>query len=148
MPNALLGDDFRIYWDTADSFGTPTWVYQRNLGDIGLADSGEQVEIPVRYPWKFYKKGRQDTELTFTMNYDPTDTFHIAIRDAIRDGSNVHMALAEGDYQVLDYFHAWFIITGPQDLSLDAPATYAVSAKLSINFAAGEEPAYVNVVGP
>lgn len=150
MPLALLGDDYRLYWDTADSFGTPTWVWQRNVGDFGLDDSGEQVEVPIRWPWKFYKKGRQDTELTFAMNMHNTtaEAFGRAVRDAMRDGSQLHLALAEGAITSFDYLHAWWIVTGPLDLSLDAPAVYSVSAKLSVDFGTNEEPAYVNLVGP
>jgi hypothetical protein len=124
----------------------PTWVEQKNLGDLGLNDSGEQVEIPVRYPWKFYKKGRQDTELTFTMNYHPTEAFHQYVRDHIRTGDKAHFAVSEGNIASSDYFHAWWILTGPEDMSLDAPATFAVSARLSIDFGTGEEPEYVNTV--
>lgn len=143
MPDALLGDDYRLYWDNSDNFDTPTWVWQRNLGDMALADSGEQVEIPIRYNKKYYKKGRQDTELTFTMNYHATETFLVHVRDHIRSGVRIHLAIAEGDITTTDYFHAWWILTGPADFSLDAPATYAVSARLSIHFASDEEPAYV-----
>lgn len=146
MPNALLGDDYRLYWDTAVDFAMPVWDWQRNLGDLALSDNPEQVEIPIRYPWKFYKGGRQDTELTFTMNYHPTETFHQYVRDHIRDKSRVHFAISEGDIATADYFHAWWLLTGPADFALDAPATYAVSARLSIDFGASEEPEYVNAV--
>lgn len=146
MPNALLGDDFRIYWDTAVDFAMPTWVWQRNLGDIAHNDSGEQVEIPIRYSRKFYKKGRQASELTFTMNYHPTETFHLNVRDHIRSGDRIHLAIAEGDITTADYFHAWFVLFGPEDMALDAPATFAVTAVPSIDFGASEEPEYVNVV--
>ncbi len=57
MADELLGDDFRLYYDTADSYDSPTWVEQKSVGDIGFDPGNEQVEIPVRIAFKIYKKG-------------------------------------------------------------------------------------------
>lgn len=145
MPNALLGDDYRVFWDTGANFASPTWVEQKYMADIALADSKEQVEIPVRLAWKFYKAGRQDTELTFTLPFNPADNFHVDVRDKTRNGSKIHLAICEGsNINAADYLHAWWIVTGDWDMSLDSPATFEVSARLAIDFGTNEEPTYVN----
>ena len=131
MSAELLGDDFTLFYDTADSFGSPTWVAQVSVGDISFDPGNEQVEIPLRIATKVYKKGRGDWTLSFSLNYDKSNTFHMAVRDAIRTGDPIHIALCDGDNITTgDYWHAWWMLSGPVDASLDSPATIDVEAKV------------------
>lgn len=131
MSDELLGDDFALFWDTAGDFASPTFVLQVSVGDLGFDPANEQVEIPIRIPVKVYKKGRGDWTLSFTMNYDKGNDFHMAVRDAITSGDPIHLAIADGDdIDTADYWHAWWMLSGPLGASLDSGATIEVEGKV------------------
>lgn len=150
MGAELLGDDYELALDTAasgaGSYSTPTWAKQTSLGDIKFDMANETPEIPKRIVTKVYKKGRGDWKLSFTMNFDPTNTFHVKVRDAIRTGARVHLAIAEGPIASADYHHAWWLLTGPLDASLDSAASYEVEAMCHHDMGSNdtELPAFVN----
>ncbi len=124
----LLGDSFKVFYDTAASFSSPTWVEQISVGDVGYDTANEQVEIPKRTGFKQYKKGRSDLTFTFKMNLDPTNTFHTAIIASINDGTKKHLAIAPGAVAGGGYWHGFFMLAGPVDASLDKAATIDVEA--------------------
>lgn len=131
MSAEKLGDDFRLNYDANSNYGTPSWANQTSIGDLGFDFAGEQVEIPKRIGVKVYKGGRQDWELSFTMNYDANNTFHTAVRSAVENKSKIHLALSDGNIATngTHYWHAWWLLTGPLDCSLDAPATIEIKGK-------------------
>jgi|SRR5690606_13821420 len=130
MSSELLGDDFKLYYDDASSFDSPTWEEQISIGDLGFDPASEQVEIPKRIGTKVYKKGRGDWSLTFTMNYDPDSEFCMEVVDAINTGSKIHLAIADGDIDNgANYWHAWWMLSGPLDAALDTNANFEVEAK-------------------
>lgn len=144
----MLGEDFELYYDSGDNYSSPTWGGEQcSVGDVGFDQGGENVEVPKRCGTKAYKKGRNDWRLTFTMNFEKDDTFHEAVRDAIRTGDPIHLALADGDIanNTTDYWHAWWLLSGPLDASLDTPATYEVEAMPHTNMGVNndEVPAFV-----
>jgi hypothetical protein len=126
----LLGDSFKLFYDTAASFGTPTWVEQISVGDISYDTANEQVEIPKRVAFKTYKKGRSDLTFKFTMNVDPTNTFHTAMIASINDGTKKHLAISPGAIAGGGYWHGFFMLTGPVDAALDSAAKVEVEAKV------------------
>jgi hypothetical protein len=126
----LLGDSFKVFYDTASSFSTPTWVEQLSVGDVSYDTANEQVEIPKRIAFKTYKKGRSDLSFKFSMNLDPTNTFHTSIIGAINAGTKVHLAIAPGAIAGGGYWHMMAMVTGPVDAKLDSPATVEVEAKV------------------
>lgn len=129
MSNELLGDDLKLYYDTAGDFDTPTWVEQISVGDVGFDPANEQVEIPKRISVKTYKKGRGDWSLSFTSNISTDNTFHMAVIDAINYGTAIHIALALGDIEDGGYWHAWWMLSGPVSGSLDSTASIEVEGK-------------------
>lgn len=132
MADELLGEDFKLYYDSAGDWDTPDWEEQTSVGDLSFDPQNEQVEIPKRKAFKFYKKGRGDWSLGFTMNYDKDNQFHVAIAGAIESGDPVHLAFADGDIDDPGtvYYHAWFLVGGPHDASLDTNANIEVEAKI------------------
>lgn len=142
-----IGDEFKLYYDSASNYSTPTWVEQVDIGNLALDPAPEQVEIPKRNGFKMYKKGRQDLSITFDISFDPANTSHTAMRDAIRAGTKIHLAVANGAIATIGtiYYHGWFMLVGPEDLSLDSPATISVEAKVHADSASDELPAKVTV---
>lgn len=137
----LLGDAFKLFYDTAASFSTPTWVEQTSVGDIGYDTAPEMVEIPKRNGFKCYLKGRNDLSFKFTMNYDPSSTFHKAVIGAINAGTAIHMAMAPGAIAGGGYWHMWCLPSGPVDGKLDAAASVEVECK--VHATGGNDPAFV-----
>jgi hypothetical protein len=130
MSEELLGDDFNLFWDSDGDFDSPAWAIQVSIGDLGFDTASEQVEIPLRIPVKVYKGGRGDWTLSFTMNYDKTNTFHMAVRAAITNKTPIHLAFCDGDDIVTDdYWHAWWLLSGPIDAALDSGATIEIEGK-------------------
>lgn len=146
MSNELLGDDFRLFWDSASNWDSPTWVEVISVGDLGFDAAGEQVEIPIRIPFKVYKKGRKDWSFPFTLNYDPTDPFCIAALDSVNNGTKIHLAFAD-DAVIADanYWEAWWMLTGPIDAALDTNASIDIEGKVHFDrgLAGDELPRFV-----
>lgn len=139
----LLGDDFTLNWDTEDpqSFTAPTWANQPSVGDIGFNMGRVEVEIPKRKAVKTARGGRQEWELTFTMNYARDNAFHMAVIAAIESGDQIHLALADGiiddpDDPAENLWHAWWFLTGNLGASLDEGATVEITGK--VHACAGE----------
>jgi len=145
MSAELLGDDFTLNWDQDGSYSSPSWLATVSVGDLGFDPAYEQVEIPKRISTKTYKKGRGDWSLSFTMNYDKTSAFHTAVRNAITNGTKIHMAIADGDIASSNYWHAWWFLSGPLDASLDTNANIEVEGKCHFDIGAddSELPAFV-----
>lgn len=143
----MLGDDFTLNYDVDSNYSSPNWVKQTSVGDLQFDMANETPEIPKRIGTKVYKSGRQDWKLSITMNYDTGNTFHQAMRDAIRTGNRIHLAIAEGNIAVntTDYWHAWWLVKGPLDASLDNPATYDIECMPHHNMGTNdaEIPAFV-----
>lgn len=131
MSAEKLGDDFRLNYDANSNYSTPSWSNQTSVGDIGFDFAAEQVEIPKRIGFKTYKGGRQDWELSFSMNYDANNSFHTAVRGAIEAQTKLHLALSDGNIATngTHYWHAWWMLSGNLDASLDSPATIDVTGK-------------------
>lgn len=141
MPEAtcgeLLGDDFNLYYDEASpqDFESPDWARQASVGDIGFNMGRVEVEIPKRKAVKTSRGGRQEWELTFTMNYARGNEFHVAVVRAIESGAPLHLGVADGyidgdEPDATSLWHAWWFLTGDLSASLDEGATVEVTAKV------------------
>lgn len=144
------GNDFRLYYDSAANYSSPTWGdHQTSLGSIGHDPNYNEFEVPKRIPTVVFQGGRDNHRLTFAMNYDPENAFHTAVRAAIRGKTRIHLALADADITVNDtnYWHGWWLLKGPLDASLDQPGGIAVEGMPhhSMGTNDAEIPAYVTV---
>jgi hypothetical protein len=132
MSEEMLGDDCNVFWNSDDPivFNSPTWERQISLGDLEFDPANEQVEIPKRIATKTYKKGRGDWTLSFTMNIDLTNDFHMAVIASITAGDPIHLAFCLGDDIDEDpYWHAKWFASGPVGANLDEGATVEVECK-------------------
>lgn len=131
----LLGDDFNIFWDSADNWDTPTWVRILDATDIVFDPNRTQVEIRKRIRHKTYKKGMHDWELSFTLNYNPANEFCQQIRTCLYDdNTNIIVALADGDSMTdpaVTYWRAHWEVFGPLNANLDEPAEIEITLKVS-----------------
>lgn len=146
MSNELLGDDFRLFWDSDDSWTSPSWETIISIGDLGFDPAKEQVEIPIRIATKVYKSGRGDWTLSFTLNYDPDDTFCAAVVDAINNGTKIHLAIGDDDdIGEANIWEAWWMLAGPLDAALDTNASFDIEGKVHFDRGTGgdELPRYV-----
>lgn len=146
MGAELLGDDFKLYWDQAGSYGSPTWGDpQTSIGDVGIDSNSEDVEIPKRITSKAYKGGRDDWRITFTMNIDDTNAFHKAVLAAIAAKTRMHLAVAAGAIATEPYWHGWWRLKGPIDAALDSAASVQVEGMPHHDMGVGdtEIPVYV-----
>ncbi len=148
----LLGDDFKLYHDTATTditttWPTATWVEQKDVGDLGMDRAPTSVNIPRRGTKdKVYKRGQFDRRLTFSLNYDPADAFVTAIEAAIEAGSGIHLAIADGDISTSGtiYYHAnWVVVGDPLSAALDSGAAFEV--ELAPHADSFDEPAKATV---
>lgn len=132
MPN-LLGNDFRVYYDSASSWGTPTWAEQKDVGDVGFDRAPTAVEIPKRGTnHKKFKRGRFEQSLTLRVNYDRTNAFVVAIEAALEADTPIHVALADGAIATVGtkYWHAEYCVVGdPLAATLDEGAYFDVELK-------------------
>jgi hypothetical protein len=120
MALTLLGEEFRIYLDTSANHGatvwaTPTWVEQKNVGDIGLDRAPKSAEIKKRgSSHTKYKQGRFDQRLTLSVNYKEDDALVEAIEAAIAAKTDLHIAVADGVIATIgtNYWHADYTVVG------------------------------------
>ncbi len=146
MSNELLGDDFRLFWDSGDSWTSPTWETIISIGDLGFDPAKELVEIPIRIGTKVYKSGRGDWTLSYTLNVDPSDPFYLACVDSINNGTKIHLAI--GDNAVVanaNLWEGWWVLSGPLDAALDTNASIDVEGKVHFDrgLAGDELPRFV-----
>ena len=126
----LVGDDFTLNWDTESpyDFASPTWAEQTSLGDIELDVSKVRIEIPKRTVSKTSQGGRQEWSLGFTMNYSRSNAFHQAVMAAVRDGSPIHLGIADGVIaeDASNLYHAIWHLTGPISATIDEGVTVEI----------------------
>lgn len=142
-----LGDEFKLYIDTADDYDTPTWAEILDVGNFSRDRSKTEVEIPKRINHKVYLGGRSDPRVSFELSYDPANTNHTKLSNAIDSGAKVHLAVANGPIATdgTIYTHGWYLVKGPEDFSLDSPATISCEALPHAAAPDDEPPAKVTV---
>lgn len=94
-----LGDDFLLYWDSADTWATPTWALITPADDSLELDYGviagafkKRGASDVKY-----KKGQSDPAVSFGVFYDKNHAFVTRLLN-IESGANesVIIAIADG----------------------------------------------------
>jgi len=84
----IAGLDCKLYYDSASSVASPTWVLVSKAKDVSLPESAEEVDASARY--SRYKKilpGQIDNAITFGYQYiTSTDTRRTPGAERLLDG--------------------------------------------------------------
>jgi hypothetical protein len=125
------GDDYRLYLDTADTWATPTWVEIKACGNIEVDDGIAEIAVPERSASTGYMHGSKDPGITFELFEDDSDTNVGTLITALQDGSQVHLAVCNGDESVAGnrLVHAECVLFGGQAANRGEVAQWAVTAR-------------------
>ena len=93
----ILGMNSKLYYNTG-SYGSPTWTLITNVKDVEVNLDSETVDSTTRANsgWKSSVVTLRVASITFSMNYDKSDTAHQAILDAYLAGTVKDFAVADG----------------------------------------------------
>jgi len=113
-----------------------TWVEIDAVKDVSRGGTAEEWDATTRASGQYKQTlvTHKDPQLQFTMTYDPDDTNLDAIRTAWVNGSEIALAVLDGDEDVAGSqgLASNFVITDfPEDQALDAGVTVQVTAKPS-----------------
>ena len=134
---SFLGHEFKLYRDTADSFGSPTWSEVTRAIDVEPSLERTSVEVLSRASnWKKVRAGMVEESLDIKIGYrkDGTtlNTDVAEFESSILDGTTVHLATADGDIATTGtrYRHAeWVVLTKskPEEQDSEAVITYTLA---------------------
>lgn len=106
----------KIYYDSADSIASPTWVEVKNINDCAEPDSPEKLDVSSRASKnKKFWSGMVDQAISTQYQYQKgvTDTVYSALKAKKESGDQIQLACCDGDIVVTGntYFKDWYVIT-------------------------------------
>jgi hypothetical protein len=106
----------KLYYDSADSIASATWVEIKNIKDVAEPDAAEKLDVSTRASKnKKYWSGMVDQGVSTQYQYQKgvTDTVFTALKTKKESGDLIQLACADGDIvtPATIYFKDWFIIT-------------------------------------
>lgn len=106
----------KLYYDSADSVSTPTWVEIKNIKDVAEPDSLEKLDVSSRASKnKKYWAGMADQNISTQYQFQKgvTDTVFTALKAKKESGDQIQLACCDGDIVVTGstYFKDWYVIT-------------------------------------
>jgi hypothetical protein len=138
----MIGGDCKLYYDSASSVASPTWVLIPKAQDVNLPDSLEEVEASARHSKeKKYLGGQQDMGIEFGYLYDTADdTVFAFLRTAYINRTPIQVAEADGAIATVGttYGKNWYIVTSmPSAEELNGAKNFQITMKPTIKFNAG-----------
>lgn len=129
------GDEYRLYYDTATSWASPTWVQIKAFVDPSVDPAKGDVEVPEQNEDTGHLQGNGDPVISFTLFDDDGDTNVEALVAASLDGSMKHIAISRGDIATsgVKYWHMESVIMAPLSASRGDAAQYDLEAKRHAN---------------
>jgi len=93
-----LGMEAKVYRNTG-TYGAPVWVEITNVRDVTLnLESGEaDVTTRANSGWRATAATLKEASVEFEMVWDTADAGFTAIKDAFFDGTNIDLAVMDGD---------------------------------------------------
>jgi hypothetical protein len=133
--NYNKGADVRLYYDTANSFGSPTWVAIPAAGDIDIDPNFDDVKIPERGADMGHLHGEKDWSFKFTLFEDSGDANVVAMITAMWAGTSIHLAVANGAIATTGtkYVHGDCLLSGPEAGHRGDPHSYDITAQKHAN---------------
>lgn len=121
---AILGLKAKLYEGAA---GSTASTEMTNVKDVTLDLSASEADITTRAAngWTVYLSALKDASLSFTMNYDSSDSAFTAILTAFLNHTPLALLVADDNGAGLD---ADFVITG---FTINQPLTDAVTVDVT-----------------
>jgi len=95
--DATIGQDHKLYYDSAGSWSLPTWVELTRVINVEPGDEREDIEIAYRgADIKRHVAGQRDMPLEFAIAFKKGDTSIDALIAAYKAKTIVHLADADG----------------------------------------------------
>lgn len=139
----VQGYKCKLYYDSADSQASPTWVLIKNAIDVNLPDSQEEVEVSARYADdKLYLAGQSDRAINFGYQYitGSGDTVFTALQTRKANRTATQFAWADGPIATTGtvYYKGWMTITQFDSAEeLAGSKTFDITVKPTPHFTAG-----------
>lgn len=138
----MKGADCKLYYDSASSIASPTWVLISKAQDVSLPSSAEEVEASARHSKrKKYLSGQIDESITFGYLYDTAaDTVFDFLRTAYLDGTEIQIADADGAIATTGttYGKDWCVITAFESTEeMNGAKVFNITLKPTVKFNAG-----------
>ncbi len=128
-----LGMEAKVYRNTG-TWAVPVWVEITNVRDVTLnLESGEaDVTTRANSGWRATAATLKEASVEFEMVWDTADAGFTAIKDAFFNGTNIDLAVMDGDITVAGTqgLRAEFSITAfSRSEPLEEAITVSVTAK-------------------
>jgi hypothetical protein len=128
-----LGMDAKVYRNDG-TWAVPTWVEITNVRDVTLnLESGEaDVTTRANSGWRATAATLKEASVEFEMVWDTADAGFTAIKDAFFNGTNIDLAVMDGDITQMGTqgLRAEFSITSfSRSEPLEEAITVSVTAK-------------------
>ena len=128
-------DIYRLYYDSASSWGSPTWVQVEAFSDVTVDPARGDIEIPEQNADTGHLQGNGDPVISFTLYEDTGDSSVTAMITNLLAGTITHIAIAAGDITTNGtiYWHMEACLFAPNGLSRGEPSMWEVEAKRHAN---------------
>lgn len=134
---SFLGHEFKLYRDTASSWGSPTWSEMTRVIDVEPTLDRTKVEVLSRASnWKKARAGMieeaMDVKIGYRKDGSTLNADVAAFETSLLDGTSMHLAAADGAIATTGtrYRHAeWIVLTKskPEEQDSEAVITYTLA---------------------
>lgn len=124
-------DEWRLNYDTADSWASPTWAQIKAFVDPNFDPEKADIEITPQNEETGHLQGPGNPMIGFTLQDDKGDANVQELIDAINAGTMVHLALSRGNIATaaVKYYHMECCLFGTLTASRGGVAQWEVEAR-------------------
>ncbi len=129
------GADVYLYYDTAASFGSPTWALIKACGDIKVDPNFDDVQVPERSSDMGHMHGEKDWSFEFDLFEDTGDSNVVTLITAMWAGTQVHLGVTNGAVATsgTKLVHGECVLFASADGNRADPHTYKIKASKHAN---------------
>jgi stage V sporulation protein SpoVS len=128
------GADYRLYLNTG-TYGSPTWVEIKAVGDITVNANADDVAVPERGMATGHLQGEDDPEITFTLYEDEGDANVETMIAAVYSGALKEIAVCRGSIASggNKYVRLESCLWGANSANRSDPGQYEITARRHAN---------------
>ena len=95
----VIGLEAKLYYDASGMSETPTWTELTNVKDVTLNLEKADADVTTRASggWRLRRGTLKDARVEWEMQWDTEDTGFTAIQSAWQNGTNIALAIMDGD---------------------------------------------------